>query len=74
VPLVEVVRALAGQADMAGEESLQTKLQTNHAAQHGTGHNNLRSLEQKCRTRAHAWLLRGTHQHENLRTRKRLYG
>jgi len=33
---------------------LQTKLQTNHAAQDGTGHNKVRSSEEKCRTGAHA--------------------
>jgi hypothetical protein len=34
--------------------NLQTKLQTSHAAHHGTGHNKVRSSEEKCRTRAHS--------------------
>lgn len=53
----------------AGEKSLQT-----NAAQGGIGHHKLGSSKQKCRTRAHTWLRDGTHQRENLRTRKPFYG
>jgi hypothetical protein len=43
-----------GKRTSAGKESLQAKLQTNHAAQHGMGHNEAGSSKQKCRTRAQA--------------------
>jgi hypothetical protein len=49
---------------------LQTKLQTNCVAGHGTRHHKLGSSHQKCQTRPHAWRLYGTGQHENLRTSK----
>src|SRR5262249_52984501 len=55
-------------------ESLQTKLQTNCAAQFSTSHSKMGWSQPKCPTTAAAWLRSGTGQHENLRTRKPLHG
>ena len=50
-------RGEAGEVRFDGNglvESLQTELQTNHAAQDGTGHYKPGSLHEKCQTREHA--------------------
>jgi hypothetical protein len=49
----ELVRFVGGKRTWAGEESLQTELQANHAEQHDTEHNKAGSRDQNWRTRAH---------------------
>jgi hypothetical protein len=53
---------------------LKKDLQTNYAAQRGTGHHKPGVPNEKCQTKAYGYLLNGTGQHQNLELENRFTG